>query len=524
MSPFTGGERNTVNRSVLKFLAAMIAVLMVVVAVSNLDGLPRGLKSRIEAEQKELAAAQTRFHATQDEVLRDMQTESLLFQGIGSSKQWPDQLSQSLGNLQYASRDMDQLEQIRKQNRRDQEQQAETLLAQEHDLRTKALDSAAGIQKDATHWIDLKQHLPDAVTAMARDDQAVASFDVSSLASLVQHTETDWPDKKADLDGRVAALQQEIAASQAAYQKSADARRAASAGDTAHVDYQTLFGAADQLKAADADLTAKSNEIRELSGQLYDSWDKLLVDMDTRGHFGGKTWNQDIRTVSTHYPDASLREGQTASNDKWVQVSEATYDSEKNDLGMAIEHKAAGKYDNEAERVAQPAGFAYIAPVAVGRNQYGYWDHSGGQEFWVWYGQYALMRDLLFNHDYRPLGRYEWEGYRDYWSSGRTYYGSDPNYGNAPRYGTQGTSTPNRYSGSTFAKSGGFKDSKYASKAGNYRNSQFASPNAANPGADHSAQHFGSGSSQPRSSPAPRPSAPRPSYRPPSGARRFGKH
>lgn len=510
------------NRSVWKFLAAVIIVVMAVVAVSDLDGLPRSLKNRIDAERKELASSQKRFHAAQDEVLSDLQTQADLFHGIGSSQQWPDQLSQSLGDLNYASRDMDQLDQIRRQDRGSQKQQAETLLAQEHDLRTKALDSAVAIQTEAAHWVDLKQHLPDAVTAMDRDDQSVASFDLSSLAALVQHTETDWPDKKADLDARLAALQKEVADSQAAWQKSADARREAAAGDTAHVDYPLLFGAADELKTAAADLAAKSAEIKALSAQLYDSWDKLLVDMEVRGHFSGKTWDQKIRTVSTRYPDATMRDGQTASDEKWVDVSQATYNSEKNDLGMAIEHKAAGKYDSEAERVAQPAGFAYVAPLSVGRNQYGYWDHSGGHDFWVFYGQYALLRDLLFNHDYRPLDRYEWEGYRDSWSTGRTYYGRDPTYGDAPRYGTQGTSTQSRYSGSTFAKSGGFKDSKYASKAGSYRDSRFASPNASDPNADHSPHRFGSGSSPaPRSFSRP---SPRPSYRPPSGARRFGKH
>ncbi len=148
------------NRSILKFLAAAIIVLMGVVAVSNLDGLPRSVRSRIDAEHKELASAETRFHAAQDAVLRDLQTEADLFHGIASSQQWPDQLSQSLGDLQYASRDMDQLDQIRRQDRGDQQQQAETLLAQEHDLRTKALDSALAIQKEAAHWVDLKQHLP----------------------------------------------------------------------------------------------------------------------------------------------------------------------------------------------------------------------------------------------------------------------------------------------------------------------------------------------------------------------------
>ena len=104
------------NRSILKFLAAAIIVLMGVVAVSNLDGLPRTVRSRIDAEHKELASAETRFHAAQDAVLRDLQTEADLFHGIASSQQWPDQLSKSLGDLQYASRDMDQLDQIRRQD------------------------------------------------------------------------------------------------------------------------------------------------------------------------------------------------------------------------------------------------------------------------------------------------------------------------------------------------------------------------------------------------------------------------
>jgi hypothetical protein len=187
----------------------------------------------------------------------------------------------------------------------------------------------------------------------------------------------------------------------------------------------------------------------------------------------------------------------------------------RNDLGMAVEHKPAGKYDSEAEHVAQPAGFAYVAPYSQGSNQYGYWDHRDGRDFWVFYGQYALLRDLLFNHDYRPFDRYEWENYRTYSSRGQTYYGQDGS-SNAPKYGTQGTITQNRYSSSTYAKSGGFRDSQYASKSGSYRSSQYASPSVRDPNADHSPKTFGHGAA-----PAPRsyhPAAPR------SAPRSFGRH
>src|SRR5262249_49097252 len=159
------------------------------------------------------------------------------------------------------------------------------------------------------------------------------------------------------------------------------------------------------------------------------------------------------RTVTTQFDDSSAKPGNVSSDEKWVQVSQANYEGHKNNLGMAIEHKSAGKYDVEAERVAQPPGFAYVAPPGQ-TNQYGYWDHRDGRDFWVFYGQYALMRDLLFNHQYYPLPRTDWEEYRTYRSRGETYYGRDTTTGGAPKYGTQGSSTQERYSSSTFAKGG----------------------------------------------------------------------
>jgi hypothetical protein len=178
---------------------------------------------------------------------------------------------------------------------------------------------------------------------------------------------------------------------------------------------------------------------------------------------------------------------------------------------MAIEHKPLGKYDSESEKTSQPAGFAYMATPAQGRNQYGYWENRNGGSFWVWHGQYALMRDLLFNNQYRPLDRGQYEDFRSSRSRGQTYYGRD--------YGTQGQATKERYSGSKYGQSGGFRDSKYASKPGKYRDSEFATP-----GGSTTPRTFGN---RPSSSPsyrpsAPRPSAPRPSL-PRSIPRRFGR-
>ena len=121
-----------------------------------------------------------------------------------------------------------------------------------------------------------------------------------------------------------------------------------------------------------------------------------------------------------------------------------------------------------------------MAPLSQGSNQYGYWDRRGGQSLWVWYGQYALLRDLLFNRDYRPIPSNDYDGYRGARTGGHTYYGradDNPSAGaSAPKYGTQGASTQSRYSGSTYMRGGGFRDSQYATRSGGYRDSQFSSP------------------------------------------------
>ena len=131
------------------------------------------------------------------------------------------------------------------------------------------------------------------------------------------------------------------------------------------------------------------------------------------------------------------------------------------------------------------------------------------------------MRDLLFNRDYRPLGRYEYEDYRGYQSRGQTYYGRDESTASAPKYGTQGSATQDRYSGSTFAKSGGFNDSKYKNKSGSYNDSSIATP-----GGDRTPRSFGSGKppeAAPPAAAASGPSPPRSMPRPSSPPRRFGE-
>ncbi len=509
------------NRGFLKFGIALLATMMVVVPFAGLDSLPRSLRAQIDSERSSFAAAQQQVRSSVDAVNRDLAAEPELFGGVPAAAQWPAQLAAASTDLQAASRDVDQLTTLGKQNRRQDRRRVEQLLAQTRALRSSASARAGGIQKDADHWVDLKRHLPEELARMDQDYRAIQAFDFGPLTATLQKAEIDWPDKKTDLESRLASLRGMASQSQTLWQSTADARREAAAGRLGKIDVAGLITAAETMHGTATALPQKSAELQALSGQLYNAWDKLLVDLDVNGRGNSREYRQQIRTVTTHLADATAKTGETTSQDQWVTVSRAEYDARKSDLGMAVAHKPAGKYDTEADRVVEPAGFAYMASPAQGRNQYGYWDHRDGRDFWVWYGQYSLLRDLLFNRNYRPLDRGDWDGYRTYRDRGQTYYGGS---GSGQKYGTQGSTTQERYSGSTFSRNGGFRDSQYASKSGGYRSSRYSSPGARNPDIDSAPRRYGSGSERAMPPPA-RSYRPAPSYRPPmrSMPRRFGR-
>jgi len=129
---------------------------------------------------------------------------------------------------------------------------------------------------------------------------------------------------------------------------------------------------------------------------------------------------------------------------------------------MAIAHKDAGLFDSEAQTTAQPAGFAYIAPESQGSNQYGYWTHASSGTFWTFLPEYLILRELLWNHGYRPIAIEEYRGFRTAQNLGRTYYGR-VSPASPPKYGTHGTFTQTHYANSRYVQSGGFRGSGYAS-------------------------------------------------------------
>jgi hypothetical protein len=508
------------SRSQLKLLAVVLTVLIAVVAFRAFDHLPGSVRAQIDSERTALTTAQKELTAARSEVSRDVEVHADLFKSVPQSAQWPGSFSQAAASLQSAETQMRDLTQLEKDGHYQDRAKAQSMLANVRQLRNAAESQAAKTQAEASRFIERANHLPAEAQRMERDYHSIQAFDLAPLKAAVARAQSDWPEKKGDLDTRLAAVTGLATQADTVWQSTAKARAEVASGPPAAFDTGAFLAAGDQLRASADALPKKAAELQTLTGQLYNSWDKILVDMRTRGSGSSRDWQQKIRTVTTRLPNAAAKNGATSSDEQWASVPEATFNAMRNNLGMAVEHKSAGKYDYEADHVAEPAGFAYMAPPSQGSNQYGYWENRGGQSFWVWYGQYALLRDLLFNRSYRPLPRDDWEGYRTYRDRGQTYYGQDYE-SRAPKYGTNGTTTQDRYAGSTYAQGGGFRNSPYASKSGSYRDSPYATPGARNPGEESSPRSFG------RNRPSPPPEhgfrPPSPSFRPPpSAGRRFG--
>ena len=463
------------SKRALGSIAVLLTVLIAIVLSFGVGGLPRDLRGRIDSERRELSQAAKQFADARTEITRDLQTEPALFRARGMSAAWPDRLAKAAVNLGLAEKDMAALARLRNENRSRTKEEAERLLRQEKNLRTAALSEASGIRGQANGWLDLKRNLPRHIEKIEQEHKALQALDLSSVAATVQKAAADWPEKKADLDGRLTTLRSAADESERLY-KSTEAMRRASAGDP---DYEALQKSELALAGAAAALPDASRQLKGLSGQLYDSWDKVLVDLEERRGGESRDYNEKIKTVRTHLIDVADKKSETTSDEKWIAVPQSAYHAVEDKLGMTLEHKSAGKYDSEAERVAQPAGFAYVAPPTQASNQYGYWEHRDGNTFWTFFPQYLLMRELLWAHQYHPPSTIEYQGYRTAQSTGQTYYGHDTVSGTqtgAPKYGTHGTFTQSRYAGSQYVRnSGTYSSSRYATQGGTYRGSQYES-------------------------------------------------
>ncbi len=463
--------------------------------------LPSSLRHEIADEHSKIQRADQEIQRAEQTVNRDIQGNPDLFRGTTAPAQWKAEFASAHEKLRTAEETDRDLTELSGRNRADSLPEAEHLLAKERALLEAAQGETREASGEAAKWVNFKQDLPRNLEQMKQAYEAVHSTDLAPLSKTVEQAERDWPAKKDFLNSRLTALLDVPKSAENEWQATAAARQKALTGQISDPELASVIQASDALSQDENKLRTGSDALRELSGQLYNSWDKILVDLDEPDHGRDQMYRERIRTVSTHITDAASKQSETSSSEQWVAVTEPQFHAVENDVGMAIAHKSAGTFDSEAITTPEPAGFAYIAPESQGSNQYGYWNHDGGRSVWTWLPQYLLLRELLWNHSYRPVVLDEYRGYHSAEQMGRTYYGqSTP--ASLPRYGTHGTFTRTTYANSRYVQSGGFKGSAYSSHGSIDRPSTFGSEHAnqrSSPGwNDKSAgRRFGSGAGSP---------------------------
>lgn len=159
--------------------------------------------------------------------------------------------------------------------------------------------------------------------------------------------------------------------------------------------------------------------IKEMSDEP--TFSIILNDMNTEGTFFKNYLHQ--YKIITEDKDGEPKSRVT----KWYEVDENFFMANVNNMGMEI---ASKNEDGKVSKSVGPPGYGSY----VGNPQYGHWVNRDGGSFWEWYGKYALF-STMFNTMAYPVRRTYWDDYRrDYYGSGRSYYG--PLTNGRHRFGT----------------------------------------------------------------------------------------
>lgn len=154
------------------------------------------------------------------------------------------------------------------------------------------------------------------------------------------------------------------------------------------------------------------------------TWSVILEDMKIEGTFFDSYYHKYKITVPPGEGTTEAASTETAPADiktyatEWYEISQKRYKNFENMLGMTVYSKTEG----QESTTPGPPGYEY-----VGDKRYGQWQsNSSGQSFWVFYGQYRLLSDLLGGG---RVYRGGYDTYRRDRSQGRAYYGPRGDYG-----------------------------------------------------------------------------------------------
>jgi hypothetical protein len=443
--------------------------------------LPRDLRSRVQAAGTQFQSERAHFEANRATVEQAIAAEPDLFRARAAA--WRESLGKAQAQLGEADAAMTSLRRLSDANRREDREKVEQELASLASLRSGAVSESEEIRRDAERWLGYKRELPRQLEVMKSAYESVRAWDPATAMALAQKAMVDWPAKKDDLQHRIDALVEFRKQGETAWQSTSEMRTKAEAQDWADIDYAALFAGNEQLHTSLKQLLDGASVTNTLAQQLYVDRNKLLIDLEDGPR-------QKVRVVETKFSDSSLSDGQTTQQERWENIDEARFHNFRDNIGMVIERKPAGKYDSEAEGTPQAPAYAYVAAPGQS-NQYGSWSNG----VWQWLPQYLILSQLL-RSTHPPITTGDYFDYERARRRGELWYGRSGEYrrpwGDSSRWSRRGSTLRRtidsiaRSSGGGWYRersrseqpralgSGGYSGSKYQTR-GTYSGSRYQS-------------------------------------------------
>lgn len=450
------------------YLAAALCCVGLIVMLLGGSGLNAETAEMLNTEQESYPQALEQFKEHKEYVNDALDDDPAFF--AATALRWQTRLSSAEEQLRGAQAELDNAERLAQEKKDEDRASIESHLLHVREARNFALTESSEIHNQIEQLLELRKNRDSVVRGAQTDHEAIQAMSLLDTQTRVRDASRDWPKKAADLSRRFTELDGVRADASRLWEtvQAQDSRR------DSDIDYVLLAGAASGLHESVLDLSKANDHLLKLADQLYISWDKILADMAIEEGEDVKFMHKlQLVRVRVSGADAGGAGEALPLQESWQPVSGTEYEAQKENLGLALEVKAAGKYDSEAERATpQPPGYAYIAAPEQGSNQYGHWvnDRRGGS-FWEFYGQYMFMRSLFWGPRYSPIYMNDYRGYRRSYDSGRTYYGSTS--GGGKKYGSSSAGTRTRYSSSRYVATDGYKNSRYVQSGGKYKGSRY---------------------------------------------------
>ena len=462
------------DRKTLLLLAGAATGLIIILLVSFSGGLSEQTLAKLKAEQSNYDQDVKTFNGLKSAIQSYVDQDKQLF--VKRAPVWTQMLADLETNIPAGKTSLEEAAKLAKLNDDKKRLEIEQKIGQARVIRIELTARAYEIRNEAKKLLDLKKNFGKYVASAKYGYEAVKhSVDEQTLKSRVDRASTDWPKKASDLKarwGKLGSIREESKSLNSQVQVEAE---------RTEKDYAAVLVATTKIGTNRNAYIAIKTDLKSKIDQLYRSWEKILADMEIRDGPDVQFYHK-YKTITITVTDPEKRQSDVQPTEEVIKVPKVVYELHKNNLGMAIEAKPAGKYDEEANRTTpQPAGYSNIAPPGQS-NQYGHWrtDHSGNS-FWAFYGQYSFMRSMFWGPSYSPIYVNHYRDYRTSYNSGRSYYGRSSTTGRS-RYGTSGTATASKYRSSKYVKSGGYKNSNYVKSGGSYRGSRHATPRSRSTG------------------------------------------